>query len=231
MEEFIRRRYDALVQILAFVMAHLEMFSATALGMRTVAALQRLVAQMQTLSTTDAGARDESREHRVERARVRRALLSSGRALRRSSQLLAMAGVSNEERFPGFGSVSDRQLLSDARAALEKALALKPVFAEHQVDTSFLDAMPAQIETLAKAMERQSTGRETHVATKRVARDAISEMRPIVKTLELILLNVPNVDPLLVEEWKNAKRIGPARVRETAQSTEPPGTPSGTKVA
>ncbi|HEV3139992.1 MAG TPA: hypothetical protein VGY57_05730 [Vicinamibacterales bacterium] len=218
----IRRRSDSLVQILAFVMVHLVIFEATSVGKKMVAALQQLVAQLTTLFTTDSSARDTAHDHTVERAKARKALLRSGKAIRRTGLLLALDGAATEERFPQFRSVSDRQLAADARSVLEKALPLKAAFVAHGLPSSVIEDLPAQIEAMDQAIQHQSTGREMHVAAKRAAGVALTSAAPIVKALESILLNAPNVDALTLEAWKSAKRIGPARDKAVAPQAPAP---------
>jgi hypothetical protein len=219
MEAKVLRRVNSLFQVLGFVLAHLAIFQATDLGKKMVAALQTLVGQLRTLFVTDATGATSARDYTVERRKARAAVIRCGNAIRRTGLLLTLDGVSTEERFARFRSMSDRDLVSLATAVLDKVKPVADEFLKRGLPAAVLQDFPTQIEALEKTMDNQSTGRVTHVAAKKAAREALAASRPIVAALESILLNSPDADAFLIAEWKSRKRIGP---RATAAPPAPP---------
>jgi len=230
MDTKINRRADTLTQILAFVTAHLEIFGASPLGTRTVAALQRLVAQLTTLFTAQSAAHATLLEQSADRATLRDALVQTGTAIRVANHLLVQDGKSAADAFPPFRSGKDKLLVADAQAAYDKAVAMKTDFEGHGLAASVIDGLPSQIAAVNKAIEKQRGARDTHKAGTRTVRDALRAAPAIVKTLDSIIRTMPNVDPLVMQEWKATKRVGPKRVASTPESPTP--APTGeTKVA
>jgi hypothetical protein len=220
MDTMIDRRAGRLAQILAFVMAHLEIFGASAVGSNTVAALQRLVAQLTTLFTTQSAAHATLLDQSAERTKLRDALVQTGTALRVANHLLVQGGKSTADAFPPFRSGKDRLLVADAQAAYDKAVTLKADFEGHGLAASVIDSLPAQIAAVNNAIGKQKGARATHKAGRQTVEDALRDAPGIVKTLDSIIRTVPNVDPLVMEQWKATKRVGPKRV--TAGTETPP---------
>jgi hypothetical protein len=236
MDTRVRRRAESLLQVLAFVTAHRAIFASTPLGARMVVALQHVVEQISSLFTTYSTSTNASRDNAVERAKARAAVLDSAKAIRRAGRLLSIDGAATEERFPRLGSMSDRQLVSEARSIDENARPLADAFATHGLSPAVLQNFPAQIDALERLMGIQGTAVDTHVAAKKAAVGALVESREIVAALESILLNTPGVDAFTIEAWNSAKRIGPARAAAAVASPAPapmptPEKPTDTKMA
>jgi hypothetical protein len=211
METKVRRRVESLVQVHAFVTAHRAIFESTPLGTKMVAALQHAVEEISSLFTTYSTNTNASRDNAVEKGKARAALLESAKAVRRAGRLLSIDGAATEERFPRLASMSDRQLVSEARSIDANAQPLADAFTTHGLPPAVLQNFPAQIDALERLMETHGTAVDTHVAAKKAAVEALAESREIVAALESILLNTPGVDAFTVEAWNSAKRIGPAR--------------------
>jgi hypothetical protein len=231
MEDMIRRRVDRLVQILAFVTAHPAIFAASSLGQEKVKSLQELVAHLTALFATGSDGRTTVDEQTAERRKARASLLRSGRTIRSMGRLLALEGAASEVRFQVFRSRKDRDLLSDARALLPHLPPVKQALIDHGLSPKPADDLPGQIDALETAMQRQSTGRETHASARRTSIAAMKSAGGIVKALELILQNTANVDALTLEAWKSASRVGPSRAKAQKKAESTADKPSGTQVA
>ncbi|HYM25306.1 MAG TPA: hypothetical protein VEU08_18945 [Vicinamibacterales bacterium] len=231
MEARIRRRADSLVQLLALVMAHLDIFQATPLGTRLVAALQQAVQKVRSLFVTYSDNAAASHEHTVERTKARSAVLTTVRTIRRSGLLFSMDGGPAEERFPRVFSMNDRDLVSEARSIYAKAQSAAADLTARGLPSTVLEQFPTQIDALEQRLDGQGTAVDMHTAAKKAAMEAIRGTRSIVLGLEAILLNAPGVDTLTIEQWKAARRIGPAA--KTAKPEQPPAAPAaaGTKGA
>src|SRR5712692_9457234 len=90
MDTIVRRRSLSFEQVLTFVMAHLDIFSATAVGMKVVADLQRYVAKLATLFVTESDNRTAAHDHTVTCRAARLAVRRAWMAIRRTSLLLAL---------------------------------------------------------------------------------------------------------------------------------------------
>ena len=164
------------------------------------------------------------------RAENRTVVRNSLESVHRAGQLLPSPGPPNEDRLPMAREAGDRQLVSDAKSTLAKALPLADLLVKHGLPRTVLDSLPGQIQALDDAMLNQRTGRQTRKASNAAVDTLLSRASALQKKMDTL----PKQDADTMAIWRDARHVGPRRQKPApavAAPTAPPSTPPSDKVA
>jgi hypothetical protein len=220
-----RRRYEMLVRVRGFCWDHRATFEGTPVGSKKLAALDTAVTELTGHFASASIGRDAARSATASRRHARETLRRSLEAIVRTSRLLDLEEAALAQRFPLVQRVSDRALVANARALAEHAAPLAEAFVAHGLPGTLLQELPAQIAAVEQAIVDQMAGTKTHVGANAAVTAALAAGVSAVAALENIFLNTPGQDAHTVAIWKNARRVGPTRLKE-AVPADPQPTPA-----
>lgn len=211
-----QRRYDMLIRVRNFGIAHAPLFPPSSTAHAAFAVVTTEVAQIETL---DLAERQASRSARADRKESARQLLLASllrakytaRDLARSIPELATQG-----ELPA--KPSDGLLLTLARQFLTNAAPYAGQFAGHGIALADLDAQTRAFETATNGRKQQ---REEQKQARTRIEASMATALEAAATLDVIVGNQLAGDPVALETWKHDRQL--ARPRRVAKEEEKPG--------
>jgi hypothetical protein len=166
------------------------------------------------------------REGTATRAIARETLRSQLDAISRTAGALALAGTTPglENRFRMPRGNNDQSLLNAARAFRQDATPIAASFVNLGLSPNFLINLDTAIEEFEQAINRQNTGRDTHVTATTAIDEALERGINLVRQLDAIVRNKYSDDPPQLAAWQSASHI--ERSPQRAKQTEPPDAPT-----
>jgi hypothetical protein len=220
-----QRRYEMLVRVRNFGIAHAPLFPASSTAHAAFAVVTTEVAQIETLDLAERQASHSARAERKESAR-QLLLVSLSRAkytardLARSIPELAAQGELTAKP-------NDRLLLTLARQFLTAAAPYTGQFAGHGIAIADLDSQTRAFEA---AMNERGQQREEQKQARSRIETSMTHALEAAATLDVIVGNQFAGDPVVLETWKRERQLArqrrPAKVEE-----EPAATPAAEPVA
>jgi len=208
-----QRRYDMLIRVRNFGIAHAPLFPAGSTAHAAFAVVTTEVAQIETLDLAERQASHSARAQRKEFAR-QLLLVSLSRAkytardLARSIPELAAQG-----EWPS--KPNDRLLLTLARQFLTAAAPYAAQFAGHGIAIADLDRQTRAFEA---AMNERGQQREEQKQARSRIETALTRALEAAATLDVVVGNQFAGDPVVLETWKRERQL--ARPRRSAATAD-----------
>jgi hypothetical protein len=211
-----RRQFEMLVRVRSFGQAHAALF-ATPVAQETLAAVSKAIDDLTVADMGKVSAAAAARANR--RAVARRALMDLLRNMNRLARNLSAEGT-DVPRLAPMASRSDQALLTMGRLYAEESVAFEAMFSGHGMSPARIAAVTAAFEA---AIREQSNSRSNHVASAARIHGLLGAAIRGARRLDLIIDNHLDHENELGAEWKQLRRIEPARGPRTAG---PPVTPA-----
>jgi hypothetical protein len=215
-----QRRYDMLIRVRNFGIAHAPLFPPSSTAHAAFAVVTTEVAQIETLDLAERQASHSARSERKESARqllvesLSRAKYTA-RDLARSIPELAAQG-----EWPN--KPNDRLLLTVARQFLTAAAPYAAQFAGHGIAIADLDT---QTRAFDAAMSERGQQREEQKQARSRIETSMARALEAAATLDVIVGNQFAGDPVVLETWKRDRMLARPR-RSAAVAEKPAATPA-----
>ena len=215
------RRYEMLVRVRDFGVAHESLFPPPTLGGQSFAAVGAAVSALSDHAATQVSGRGSAREGTASKAVAREALRDRLEAIIRTARAMALdtPGVDDKFRLPrGNG---DQTILNAARAFARDAAPLSAEFTKHDMPDGFLADLHSDIDAFEEAMRDHETGKDTHVAARAGIETAIDAGLDAVRRLDAIVPNRLRSDSTRLATWERARRVEYRAGRPRSETPEP----------
>jgi hypothetical protein len=222
------RRYEMLVRVKKFGVAHADLFPSTTAGGKLFAAVSASVDGITSRGTQQAQravARDTSTAKAAARATLRESLLK----ISRMARAVAAETPGLDDKFLVPRSHSDQRLLLAARAFVENATPVRDQFVAHHMPATFLDDLAAQIDAFEGALEAHAVIKESHAAARVGIADALASGLAAVERLDAIMPNALEQQRDTLAEWQSARHVSKQSV--PYPNRQKPSAPDAPKVA
>jgi hypothetical protein len=216
------RKYEMLVRVREFGEAHRDLFPASTKGAVALAT----VAEAVTKLTDHADSKNQSAEAEKQvKTAARETLLNRLRAISRTARMIGREtpGFQNRFRLPKPSKQTDQSILSSGRNFCKEAAAEKARFLELGMRDTFVEDLGKLVETFGAAILDHEAGRDDQTAAQAGITSALTEGLEAVKTLDTIVANQLQGNPVVMAVWERDRKVDHSRrTRKSAASTPPP---------
>ena len=215
------RRYEMLVRVKEFGVAHVDLFPAPTVGGRLFGAVNASVDAI-TVHGAVQSHQPTARDRASIKAAARETLRESLQKIARTARAVAAETPLADGTFVVPKSRSDRRLLLAARAFVQDATPFRDQFVAHQLPATFLDDTLSQIDAFERAIQQHVTGTESRAAARAGIADAFVSGMAAVERLDAIVANALEHQPEMLAEWDSARHVS----RVSVPYPGPKNTPS-----
>jgi hypothetical protein len=221
-----RRGHEMLVHVEDYISARPADFPPESMGGILLISLREVIAIIEEQAREQNSGINIREEGTQLRSIAREDLRQQLEAICRTAVSMAMAGTTPglENRFRMPRGENDQALINAARVAAQDAAPIAANFISFGLPQTFIADLNAAIVRFEQAVERQNTGRDTHVAATTAIDEALERGINIVRQLDAIVRNKYADDPAQLAAWQSASHIERSPQRTQTQTT-PPTTP------
>ena len=212
------RKYEMLVRVRNFGVAHQEQFAQGSEVGKAFAAVADAVAQMEAFSAAKLTAR---REHLKAKTAAREALAAQVGAIARSARVLAKTIPGADAKFPLPTRKSDVAILTSGRLFLQEVASVKDTFIACGLPQTFVEDLQQAVTVLEQAIAGRNAGKTGAAVSKVAIRVALKKGLDTVLSLDVLVRNVFGGDANTMAAWKSDRHI------EFSGRTAGVGTPFG----
>lgn len=218
------RRLQMFQRVRDFGIEHGGDFPNTSLAQQLFTSLTEVITELGGQATSEVSGRGSARQSTETRSQARAALRDALEAISRTARAMAgdVPGLDDKFRVPR--NNGDQLLLNAARAFVNDAEPLRPQFVAHELPTTFLVDLQADIDELEAAISRQASSVGDHVAARAGIDDAIDRGTQVVRKLHAIVRNKYANNPMILAEWTSASHT--ERAPRRIPPPPPPAPPS-----
>ena len=204
------RRLEMLVRVRDFGAAHRDLFPASTLGGKMFAAVGSAVAALSQQAASQMSGRGTARGGSSSKAVARAALREHLQAISRTARALALDNPGLDDKFRVPQTSGHQALLSAARAFADDAAPLSKAFIAHDMPTTFLTQLNADLQEFEQAIRKHAVGKDTHIAARAGIETAMEAGLTAVQRLDAIVANRLRDDPTTVAVWDSVRHVGRA---------------------
>ena len=226
------RRYEMLVRVGDFGVAHTDIFPADSVGgqmFKAVAEAAKALGHHAAAETQSRGAAGEALRTKVA---TRERLETALNVLRRTARALAIDTPGLDSKFRHPGSQGERAFVDSARAFSKDARTLATALFAHGLPPTFLDDLDATIIAFEAAIRDHATSRATLATARAGISAALETGLTAVQRLDAVVPNVLHGDSATCAGWERARQLGRlTRARKDGRKTSqqpaaPPAPPA-----
>jgi hypothetical protein len=215
-----RHGYEMLVRVDTFGEERATDFPASSEGGKLFAAVRAEVEMLENKAGAQSSGINIKRQGTTTRAVARDNLRHQLELISRTAASLAITTPGLENRFRMPRGSNDQSFINTGRAFAQDAAPLKDKFIGFGLDAAFIQNLEAAITEFEQAINRQITGRQTHVAATTAIDEALERGIRAVRQLEAIVLNKYEHDQPTLAAWQSASRI--LRTQHRSVTVTPP---------
>lgn len=223
MKDTERRGYEMLVRVDEYGNSRAGDFPAQSAGGQLFTGLRTEIATIEEKAAEQSSGINVKREGTTTRAMARVNLRQQLDAISRTAASLAHTTPGLESRFRLPRGNNDQSLISAARAFAQDAAPISASFVNFGLPQNFLAELNTAITEFEEAIDRQNTGRDSHIAATTAIDEAMERGINIVRQLDAIVRNKYADDVPELVAWQSASHIERSPQRST--QTAPPSTP------
>ena len=214
-----RKRFEILLRVRDFGLAHASQFPAGSAGGEAFAALGALVAEVEQVTATQRSTTSSARQQTITRGVARDELLALLRAIRLTARVLAARtpGLADKFRLPK--GAGDQALLSTARAFAADAEGHRAEFVRLEMPADFLEDLARKIASFEGTIRERHRSLGVRVSSRATAGEMLRRGRQLVRELDAIVRNKYRADKAVLAEWESARHSAGGRTR--AKGDEP----------
>jgi hypothetical protein len=207
-------RYEMLVRVRDFGVAHSTAFPEGTLGTQLFAEVNATVEELSQHAATEVSGRGAARKGTGAKALARQALGQKLEAINRTARALAVErpGLADKFRLPRRSG--NQALLAGARAFAQDAAPLAAAFVAHAMPEGFLSELEAGISAYEQALRDHQAGKGTRLTAGADIRSTLQTGLNAVLQLDAIVANQLRDDPTTTLLWERIRRVEyPPRAR------------------
>lgn len=221
-----RRGYEMLVRVADYLEAREAEFTPDSAGGQLFASLRTEIDIIEDKAGQQSSGINVKEEGTALRSGARENLRDQMEAISRTAAALAVSGTTPglENRFRMPRGSNDQSLINAARAFADDAEPIKERFISFGLPANFLDKLNTAIAEFELAVNRQNTGRETHVAATTAIDRSLERGMNMVRQLDAIVRNKYANNAPQLSAWESARHVErtPQRTAEPEQPATPP---------
>jgi len=221
------RRFNMLVRVREFGIAHPDLFPAESLGAHTLAELGAIVDRLRVSVTSESSGRIAARQGTVSKAAARQTLHAALEAIARTARGVAVDTPGLVGGFLVPDGKNDHELAVAASRFASDAAPLAASFIAHGLPPSFVTDLQAALASFEQATSGRVTAKEVHVGARAGIMAAINEAFAILPRLDAIVENRAAGDAALLAAWRSARHVEVRSVRTRAAAAGEPAAPTG----
>jgi hypothetical protein len=221
MKDVTVRQLEMVKQVVGFLEGNPIAFSKNSRGASLVEQLQQQVAQIQSLTATQATEIAQARADSRTRSAARESLNTAMGRINRTAQAMAITMPELESRFETTRRIGDAKLETCARSMAESAGSFVKEFVEFEMSPKFLSELESKIKRFTEAIADHKASRSAHVATSQLIDAAMKRALIILAQLDPIMENKLGENMGLQLRWENVRRIERRWISRTPKATEP----------
>jgi hypothetical protein len=216
------RRYEMLVRVKEFGVAHAEVFPTTSLGGTTFAVVATAVDAWKTHVAAQASGQGAAREGTVSKATARRALRNMVLTISKTARAIGIDTPAVDGKFRFERGQNDQRLIATARGFALDAAPLADQFVAHNMPATFLTDLDAAIAAFEKAIVEHATTKENNAAAKQAMQTALEAANAAVVRLDAIVPNRLGHDREALVMWRSARHVSRLGVSSGRPATPAP---------
>jgi len=233
------RRYEMLVRVGEFGVAHAEVFPTTSLGGKTFVAVATAVDALKTHLGAQASGIGAAREGTASRAAARRTLRDMVEAISSTARAIGIDASAVDDRFKVPRSRNDQRLIAAARGFAVDAAPLADQFVAHNLPATFLVDLGTAINTFEQTILDHAKIKENNAAASQAITAALDAAHASVRRLDAIVANGLRDDGEALAMWRSARHVSrlgvssghPAPTPAPAPAPAPTATETATETA
>jgi hypothetical protein len=210
-----------------FCTSHASDFGPNTLGAQLSATLASQLADLTSLTGTQAAGGGAARQGTELRAEARDDLWSRLKKFNRTAHAIAIevSGLDNKFRLPR--GDNDEGLIATARGFASDAVPLLPRFVAHEMAPTCIDDLNASIARFEKSLDDQSDAVGDRVGSRVAINAKLEALMLTRRQLNPLMQNKYADDPATLAEWTRASHI--MRAVKKKDDEEPPPKPEGSE--
>lgn len=224
------RRYEMLVRLKEFGVAHADLFPAASPGGQLFAAIGAAVDELRSNAVAQAFGERDARKGTSAKNAARDALRNALGVINRTSLTVAAGTPGLADRFRLPRSAGDQPVLAAAKAILEAATPLRDQFVAHNLPATFLDDLTATIGEFERAIDAQSKAKESRAGARANITKTLAAAHVTVRRLDPVVVNRLEDAPGLLGEWRSARHVSSLTIPYPTREEPTPPAPA-TKAA
>lgn len=210
-------RYEMLVRVRDFAVAHADLFPPKTIAGRAFAEVDAAVNELSRHAVSTMASGGAVRDGVGSRAAARAALIERVRAISRTARIAAAANPDLEGKLTWSGKGNDRALLAAGRLFFTGAAPCEAALVAHGLPKTFRADLNAAIERFDEALRTRNARRDTHIAAEASLSEALQAGFAAVQKLDVLVANVLHNDPVTMAVWERDRRVeSPRRGKTTA---------------
>ena len=224
-----RRRFERLSRAANFGASVSADFPGTGKGGQALASLTAAIAEAEAQDTSRATNLRAQQHGASSRKDARAALQSQLAAISDTADAISLDHPEVKDSFKRpRTNVNDQNLLSTARsfAAAAADPPLKARFVEYDMPADFLERLDAGIRSFDAAIDTQTTGANTRLASNAGLDDALKRAEQELEKFDAAVRNKFRSDPSRLAAWESARHLERAPRPNKKLTTTPPASPS-----
>lgn len=198
------RKYEMLVRVRSFGVAHRERFSEGSEGSKAFAAIADDVAQIDAFSMAKLTARREGKKTKLA---AKLALAARIGAIARSARVMAKSIPGADAMFPLPTRQSDVAVLTSGRLFLQEVAAVKDTFVRCGLPETFVEELQQAIAVFEQAIAGRNAGKTGAVVSQKGIRSALKHGVDTVLSLDVLVRNVLGGDANTMAAWKRDRHV------------------------
>jgi hypothetical protein len=212
--------YQTFVRVRNFGVANSASFSPNTVAAELFAGITSIINELTGHVTSQTSGDNTRRQGTSTKAILRNELREDLITISRTARTMVSILPGLEDKFRLPRKISDKQLLSSARAFAVDATPFVAEFVKCALPENFLEELNNNIKLFEKAVDEQYLGSETRVTASAAIDDSIDRGMDTVRQLDVIVKNRFSNDPAKLAAWASAKHV--ERSPRPAPETETP---------
>jgi hypothetical protein len=176
-------------------------------GADLVEQLKQEVAEIQSLTATQASEFAQSRAYSRTRGAARESLNQAMERINRTAQAVAIRVPGLEARFEASRGVGDAKLETRARSLVECAKPFVQEFVNFEMEPKFLSELESKIKAFTQAVADHKASRSAHASTTQLIDAAMERALISLAQLDPIMENKLGGNAGLQLKWENVRRV------------------------
>jgi chromosome segregation ATPase len=190
-------------------------------GADLVEQLKHEVAELQSLTATQASEFAHSRAYSRARGATRESLNQAMEHIKRTAEAIAVRIPGMEARFEASRGVGDAKLETRARSVMESAKPFVQQFVDFEMEPKFLSELESKIKAFTQAVADHKASRSAHAATTQLIDGAMERALISLAQLDPIIENKLGGNTALRLKWENVRRVEKRWIYKTPKETKP----------
>jgi hypothetical protein len=207
MKDVTVRQLEMANRVVGFFEANPIGFRKSSPGASLVEQFKQQVAELHSLTATQATEIAQSRAYSRTRGAARESLNNAMGRINRTAQAIAIRVPGLEARFGAATGIGDAKLETRARSLAETARPFVKEFVDFEMEPDFLKELESKIKVFTEAVDNHKASRAAHTATTQLIDAAMERARIILEQLDPIMENKLVGNTALQLKWENVRRV------------------------